>query len=117
MKAFDTIDECISTFPKDVQVKLEKIRKIIKTTAPSATETISYGIPTFKINGRNLIHFNGYKNHIAIYPGSHAVEVFKKDLKDYKTSKGTIQFPIEKELPYDLIKKIIEFRLKEETKN
>ena len=89
------MDEYIATFPKNVQDILEKLRRVIKESAPEAKETINYGIPTFKLNG-NLVHFAAYKKkHIRLYPGSSAIEAFRKDLALYKQSKGTVQFPID----------------------
>ena len=89
MNKFKTIDEYISTFPKSTQLILNEIRKAIKELVPEATEAISYGMPTFKLNG-NLIHFAAYKHHIGLYPTSSGVAAFKKELKKYKTSKGAI---------------------------
>ena len=108
---FQTIDEYIKTFPKDIQKILESVRQAIKNTAPEADETINYQIPTFKLNG-NLVHFAAFKNHIGFYPGSKAIEIYSKDLKEYKTSKGAIQFPIDKPLPLKLITKIVNYRVK-----
>jgi uncharacterized protein YdhG (YjbR/CyaY superfamily) len=112
MKAFKTIDEYISDFPKEVQVLLKKMRETIKEVAPDATEAISYGIPTFKLNG-NLVHFGGFKKHIGFFPGSEAVEVFEKDLTKYVTTKGTIQFQLDEPIPYDLVTKITKYRVKQ----
>lgn len=89
---------------------LNKIRKTVLSVVPNAVETVSYGIPTFDYNGKHLIHFAAFKKHVSIFPTSQPIEKFKEELKDYKTSKGTIQFPLDKEIPYDLIKKITEFR-------
>jgi uncharacterized protein YdhG (YjbR/CyaY superfamily) len=110
MKPTSTIDEHIAQFPIATQKKLLEIRELIRSLAPGATEAISYGIPTFKLNG-NLVHFAGYINHIGFYPGSEAIEVFKKELAGYKTSKGTIQFPLDTPIPIDLIRRITEFRI------
>lgn len=110
--AAKTIDEHIHTFAPETQAILEKVRQTIKSVAPQATEAISYGIPTFRLNG-NLVHFAGYAHHVGFYPGSEAIEVFREEIKGYKTSKGTIQFPFDKPIPYDLIKKITEFRVKQ----
>src|SRR5690242_10750414 len=107
-----TIDAYIAGFPEDVQVLLEKVRTTIKMVAPKSVETISYGIPTFKLNGKNLVHFAGYKSHIGFYPGSEAIAVFQDELKDYITSKGTVQFQLDSPIPYDLVKKITQFRVK-----
>ena len=108
---FETIDEYIKIFPKDVQNLLKSVRQTIKKAAPKAEETINYQIPTFKLNG-NLVHFAAFKNHIGFYPGSKAIEIFSKDLKEYKTSKGAIQFPIDRRIPTSLIRKIVEHRVK-----
>lgn len=115
---YRTIDEYIIKFPPNVQNILQKIRQLIKDLAPKAKETISYQIPTFKLNG-NLVHFAAYKNHIGFYPTSSAIKEFKKELAIYKLGKGTIQFPINQPIPYDLIKKIVKFRINENlrTKN
>lgn len=102
---YENIDQYISNFPEDVQVSLRKIRETINSIVPEATEKISYGIPTIYLNG-NLVHFAGYDNHIGFYPGANAIEYFSKDLINYKTSKGAIQFPLDKPIPFDLIKKI-----------
>lgn len=115
---YRTIDEYIINFPPNVQNILQKIRQLIKDLAPKANETISYQIPTFKLNG-NLVHFAAYKNHIGFYPTPSAIKEFKKELSKYKLGKGTIQFPINQPIPYDLIKKIVKFRINENlrTKN
>jgi uncharacterized protein YdhG (YjbR/CyaY superfamily) len=110
--AAKTIDDHIHTFAPETQAILEKVRQTIKSVAPQATEAISYGIPTFRLNG-NLVHFAGYAHHVGFYPGSEAIEVFREEIKGYKTSRGTIQFPLDKPIPYDLIKKITEFRVKQ----
>ena len=111
---FKTIDEYIAMQSEKNALILEKIRQMIKTIAPKAEETISYGIPTFKLYG-NLINFAAYKKHIGFYPGASGVENFISELSKYNTSKGTIQFQLEEEIPIDLIKKITEFRVKENT--
>jgi len=107
-----TMDEYISMFPEDVQITLEKLRAVIIESAAGATETISYGIPTFKLNG-NLVHFAAYKKHISLYPTPSAIIAFKKELSPYKQSKGTVQFPIGGPIPFDLIRRIVEFRVNE----
>lgn len=109
---FETIDKYISSFPKSTQKILKSVRKTIKEVVPEAIEAISYGMPTFKLNG-NLVHFAGYKSHIGFYPTPSGVEAFKKDLEKYKTSKGAIQFPLDKPMPLDLFKKIVKYRVKE----
>jgi uncharacterized protein YdhG (YjbR/CyaY superfamily) len=107
-----TIDEYIKSFPPDVQDILQKIRRTIRTAAPEAEETISYQIPAFKQNGI-LVYFAAFKKHVGFFPTSSGINAFQKDLAPYKTSKGTVQFPLEKPIPYDLIKKIVMFRVKE----
>lgn len=111
---YKDIDAYIATFPEDVQVILEKIRKTIHEAAPDATEAISYQMPTFKLNG-NLVHFAAYKKHIGFYPTPNGVSGFKEELSKYPTSKGAVQFPLDRPIPYDLIKRIVEYRV-EETK-
>lgn len=116
MKKYSSIDDHIKGFPLNVQKILRKIRETIRKAAPKAEETISYGIPTFKLNG-NLVHFAGYEHHIGFYPGSKAIKLFKKKLSKYETSKGTVRFSLEKEIPYTLIRDITKMRVKENTKN
>ena len=106
MKNYETIDEYIANFDGETKKRLEAVRKTIKSIVPAeAIEKISYGIPTYYLNG-NLVHFAGYKNHIGLYPGSVLIHEFKKELTDYKTSKGTVQFPHDKPFPLELISKI-----------
>jgi len=113
IKKFKTMDEYIKTFPKDVQSILEKMRQTIRKATPEAVEAISYQMPTFKLNGKNLVHFAAFKNHIGFYPIPSGIEAFKKALSPYKQGKGSVQFPIDKPIPYDLVKKIVIFRVKE----
>jgi len=113
IKQFKTIDEYIKTFPKDVQSILEKMRHTIREAAPEAVEAISYQMPTFKLNGKNLVHFAAWRNHIGFYPASSGTEAFKKELSRYKAAKGSVRFPIGEPIPYDLVKKIVVFRMKE----
>ena len=108
----ETIDDYISGFPKDVQKKLREMQATIGKAAPKATEAIKYAMPTFVLYG-NLVHFAGYQNHIGFYPAPSGIEVFKKELAAYKTSKGAIQFPLDKPLPLSLISKIVKFRVNE----
>jgi uncharacterized protein YdhG (YjbR/CyaY superfamily) len=110
-----SIDEYIATFPEEIQNKLEEVRATIKTAAPEAKEKISYQIPTFTLYG-NLVHFAAYKNHIGFYPTSSGVQAFKHELSQYETSKGAIQFPLDKPLPLDLISKITKYRVAENLK-
>ena len=113
MKKPNNINEYITGFPKETQKVLQQIRTTIKKIAPKAEETISYGIPTFNLNGTYLIYFAGYKNHVSIYPAPRGKDEFKEILSAYKGGKGTVQFPLDKPIPYDLITKIVKFRLKE----
>ena len=109
---FSSIDEYIETFPTLVQEKLQEIRLTIHESAPDATEAISYQMPTFKLNG-NLVHFAAYEHHIGFYPIPTGMEAFKEELSHYKTGKGSVQFPLDQPLPLDLIRRIVEFRVKE----
>lgn len=113
LKQFNTVDEYIKTFPKDIQNILERIMQTVKKAAPEAEEAISYQIPTFKLNGKNLVHFAAWKNHIGFYPTPTGIEEFKRELSPYKIAKGTVQFPIETPIPYDLIRQIVKFRIKD----
>ena len=111
-KVFQSIDEYISTFPANVQIILEELRRAIRDAAPQAQEAISYQMPAFKLNG-NLVWFAAFKNHIGFYPTSSGIEAFKERLAAYETSKGTVKFPINEPIPFDLIKEIVKFRVKE----
>ncbi len=111
-RQFKTIDEYIATFPPEVQEKLQTLRRTIKDAAPEAEEAISYQMPAFKLNG-NLVYFAGFKNHIGFYAIPSGIAAFKKDLAPYKTSKGTVQFPLDKPLPLALVRKMVKFRVKE----
>ncbi len=114
---YKTTDEYISSFPKEVQEILETIRKTIREKIPTAEEYMSYNIPAFKIDGKYIIYFSGWKQHSSLYPFSEAMEKALPESKNYKTSgKGTIQFPLDKPLPLPLIRKIVQFRLKESQK-
>lgn len=112
-KQFKTIDEYIKTFPKDVRNILEQIRSTIKRTAPQAEEAIAYQMPTFKFNGKNLVHFAAFKKHIGFYPAPSGISAFEKELSAYKSAKGSVQFPINESVPFKLIEKIVKFRVKE----
>jgi uncharacterized protein YdhG (YjbR/CyaY superfamily) len=109
---FKTMDEYISTFPEDVQRILHELRHTIKEAAPEAEETINYQMPTFTLNG-NLVHFAAFKNHIGFYPTPSGIEAFEKELSRYKGAKGSVQFPIDEPLPLPLIRRIVEYRVKE----
>ncbi len=113
-KRSETIDEYIAAFPPDIQKKLEGLRKTIQESAPTAKETNSYGMPTFKLK-RNLVHFAVHKAHIGFYPGGpSAVNAFEKELNEYKTSKGAIRFPLDRPIPLDIVGRIVKFRVAEE---
>ncbi len=114
-KVFKSIDEYIGQFSPEVQEILQGLRKIIKESAPSAEEKISWQMPTFVLYG-NLVHFAAHKNHIGFYPGVSGIDAFKHKLSEYKGSKGAVQFPINKPLPYELIREIVKFRVAENTK-
>jgi uncharacterized protein YdhG (YjbR/CyaY superfamily) len=106
------VDQYISAFPPDVQTKLEKIRKTIRSNATKAEEVISYGIPGYKYYGM-LIYFAGFTNHISVYPAPRQHPEFKKELAAYNGGKGTVQFPNDKPIPFDLVKRIVKFRMKQ----
>jgi uncharacterized protein YdhG (YjbR/CyaY superfamily) len=107
-----TVDEYIVSYPKEVIALLEQMRSTIKKAAPGAEECISYSIPAFKLNGM-LVWYAAFKNHIGLYPRGSGIDVFAQELSKYKTSKGTVQFPIDKPLPLGLITKIVRYRVKE----
>lgn len=111
-KSFTTIDEYISHYPQNVQELLQSLRDVIIKTVPEAEEKISYQMPTFALRG-NLVHFAAYKNHIGFYPTPSGITKFKDRLSAYKTAKASVQFPLNKPLPYELIREIVEFRVEE----
>ncbi len=111
----EEIDNYIAGFPDDIQERLKNLRKVIRDAAPDASETFSYRMPTLKLNG-NLVHFAAFKKHIGFYPTPSAITAFKKELKQYHTSKGAIQFPHDKPIPYELVKEIVVFRVKENSR-
>jgi uncharacterized protein YdhG (YjbR/CyaY superfamily) len=106
------MDEYIDAFPDEVKIILNNLRQTIKEVAPGAEETISYQIPTFTLNG-NLVHFAAFKNHIGFYPTPSGIEAFKQELAPYEMAKGSVQFPIDQPLPLPLIRRIVEYRVKE----
>ncbi len=107
-----TIDDYIAGFPDDVREILEKIRMTIREAAPGAEETIKYQIPTFTLKG-NLVHFAAFKKHIGFYPAPTGIEEFKQDLSAYEGAKGTVRFPLDEPIPFDLVSRIVKFRVKE----
>src|SRR5687768_11127308 len=107
------VDQYIASFPKEMQERLQTLRKIILKEVPDAEEKIGYGIPTYKLNGKNLVHFGGFKNHVGFYPTPSGLTAFEKELSGYLAGKGSAQFPNDKPLPVTLITKIVKFRVKE----
>ena len=108
--SIENVESYIATFPKETQKLLEQIRQTISSVAPTATEKIGYGIPTFVLNG-NLVHYAGYKNHIGFYPGAAGIEKFQEELSVYKGAKGSVQFPLDQPLPLKLVSEITKFRV------
>lgn len=108
--SIENVESYIATFPKETQKLLEQIRQTIRSVAPTATEKIGYGIPTFVLNG-NLVHYAGYKNHIGFYPGVAGIEKFQEELSVYKGAKGSVQFPLDQPLPLKLVSEITKFRV------
>jgi uncharacterized protein YdhG (YjbR/CyaY superfamily) len=107
-----TIDEYLAAFPREVRARLEQLRKVIGEAAPGAEERISYRIPTFSLCG-NVVHFAGYGRHVGFYPGPSGIKKFARELSAYASAKGSVQFPHDRPLPLDLIRKIVRFRLEE----
>ena len=107
------IDEYITNFPKETQIILNKIRTTIKKLVPESEETISYAMPAFKMSKKALVYFAGYKNHIGFYATPTGHKEFKEELSNYKQGKGSVQFPLDKPMPYELIKRIVKFRVAE----
>jgi uncharacterized protein YdhG (YjbR/CyaY superfamily) len=106
-----TIDEYIAGFPQDVQQILERVRTTIREAAPEAVETISYQMPTFDLDGKHLVYFAAYKKHIGMYPVPMGSEM--EGLAAYEAGKGTARFPLDRPIPFDLITRIVEFRIRE----
>ena len=111
-KTAKSIDEYVGRFPEAVQERLEKMRATIKRAAPKSEETISYGIPAFKLNGL-LVWFAAFKEHIGFYPRKSAIIEFQDELSVYKGAKGSVQFPFDEPLPMGLVSRIVKFRVKE----
>ena len=108
-----TIDDYIAGFPADVRRLLERLRRTIREAAPEAVEAISYQMPTFKLDGRNLVHFAAFRNHIGFYPIPSGIEAFHKELAPYKQGKGSVQFPLGQPLPLELVGRIVRYRVRE----
>jgi len=113
---FSSIDQYIATFPDHIQRILVEMRTTIKTAAPDAEEKISYQMPTFALKGINLVHFAALKNHIGFYPTPSGIEAFKDETTAYKSTKGALQFPIDRPMPFELITKIVKYRVAENLK-
>lgn len=112
-KRFATIDDYISTFPEDVQVILEKVRQTIRNAVPSAGERISYQIPTFTFDGRDLIYVAAWKHHVGLYPVSTADEDLERELAPYRAARATVRFPLRSPIPYQLIERLVAFRVRQ----
>lgn len=114
---YKTIEEYILSFPPETQNILSEMRRVIGKAAPGAKEAMSYQLPTFKLNGKNLVHFAAYKNHIGFYPVPSGIAAFKEELSPYIKGKGTLQFPLDEPIPYELVKKVVKFRVTESQQN
>lgn len=113
----ESIDAYIKIFPKNVQAVLKKMRAVIREASPRAEETIKYRMPTYTLQGKNLVHFAAFRNHIGFYPTPSPITAFKKELSRYETAKGSIKFPLDKPIPFGLVKKIVKFRVRERIAN
>ncbi|HEX9601466.1 MAG TPA: DUF1801 domain-containing protein [Mariniflexile sp.] len=116
LKKMTTVDDYIASFPKDIQTLLQSVRKTILEKAPEAVESISYGMPAYKTNDKPLMYFAVYKNHIGFYATPHGHTEFSQELSNYKSGKGSVQFPLDQPIPLDLIGRIVEFKAKENSK-
>ena len=114
-KTITSIDEYIAQFPQEIQAVLSRVRAVIHEAAPEASEKISYGMPTFYLNG-NLVHFAAHQKHVGFYPAPSGIEAFREDLAQYPGSKGAVQFSFDRPVPYDLIRRIVEYRAAENRK-
>jgi uncharacterized protein YdhG (YjbR/CyaY superfamily) len=111
----DTVDEYIASFGPEIQKTLGEIRDFIKKEIPEATEKISYGMPTFYLNG-NLVHFAAFKDHYGFFPSPSGIDAFEKELAPYRSGKGTLRFPMDKPIPWEIIRKVVRFRVEENAK-
>lgn len=111
--AVKSIDGYLASVPEDARAILESLRKAIRAAAPDADETMAYGIPTFRTNGRNLVHFAAFRSHIGFYPTPSAMIAFRKELAPYKQSKGSVRFPMDKPIPLGIVRKIVKYRVRE----
>jgi uncharacterized protein YdhG (YjbR/CyaY superfamily) len=112
-KAPATVDAYINAYPEDVRRVLKRMRQTIRAAAPAAVESISYQMPAYKLNGKPLVYFAGWKTHVGFYPIPSGIERFEQQLSRYKRAKGSVQFPLDQPIPYDLVTKIVRFRAKE----
>jgi uncharacterized protein YdhG (YjbR/CyaY superfamily) len=110
-----TIDGYVAGFPESTRRLLEDVRRTIAETAPDAVEVISYGVPTFDLAGRHLVHFAAYEKHIGFYPTASGIAAFREELTPYPSAKGSVRFPFDRPMPLDLIRRITEFRVREVT--
>jgi uncharacterized protein YdhG (YjbR/CyaY superfamily) len=108
----EAVDAYIAGFPPEVQHILERIRTTIREAAPGAEEAIKYGLPTFLLNG-NLVHYGAFKDHIGFYPTPSGIEAFTDELSTYRGAKGSVQFPLDRPIPYDLVRRIVQYRVNE----
>lgn len=115
-KSIKNVEEYIGSFPEEIQLILQDIRGVIRENAPEAEESISYGMPAYKLNKKPLVYFAAFKNHIGFYATPTGHEAFVKELSKYKQGKGSVQFPIDKAMPLDLIERIVKFRVSENLK-
>lgn len=106
-----TIDEYLMEFPLETRRALQEVRAAIGESAPGAAEAMSYAIPTFDLNGRHLVHFAGYDRHVGFYPGADGIAVFAGELAGYKSAKGSVQFPLDRPMPLDLVRRITAYRV------
>lgn len=111
METAENVEVYIQKFPAEIQTRLHQVRAAIKETAPEAREMISYGMPAYKLDGKPLVYFAGYKKHIGFYATPNGHEAFKKEFSTYKQGKGSVQFPLTEPLPVDLIRKVVMFRV------
>jgi uncharacterized protein YdhG (YjbR/CyaY superfamily) len=111
-KSADTIDKYIAQFPGEIQEKLQQLRQTIREAAPQAEEAISFRMPAFRLNG-TLVYFAAFRDHISFFPTSSAITAFRSEISRYKTSKGTVQFPLDEPIPLDLVRKMVRFRVEE----
>ena len=109
----NNIDEYIAAFPPDIQAILQRIRAIVHEAAPEAEEAIKYQMPTFVLQDKNLVHFAAFKNHIGFYPTPAGIEKFSQELSAYEGGKGSIRFPLNQPIPFELIQQIVTFRVSE----